>query len=101
MANGAKSTIRWTWRCIRTWSVRGSSCSRMSLSGKESRGRTLSVMMKHGDFTGLADDYAKFRPGYARQVATALLSYVGREAASVDAADIGAGTGIWTRTLAA
>jgi SAM-dependent methyltransferase len=57
--------------------------------------------MKHGDFTGLAGDYAKFRPGYAPQVATAILSYVGREEASIDAADVGAGTGIWTRMLAA
>lgn len=57
--------------------------------------------MKHGDFTGLAGDYAKFRPSYAPQIATAILSYVGRDAASVDAADIGAGTGIWTRMLAA
>ena len=58
-------------------------------------------MMKHGDFTGLASDYAKFRPGYAPQVATAIISYVGRDAARIDAVDIGAGTGIWTRTLAA
>jgi ubiquinone/menaquinone biosynthesis C-methylase UbiE len=57
--------------------------------------------MKHGDFTGLAGDFARFRPGYAPQVATAILRYVGREAACIDAADIGAGTGIWTRTLAA
>ncbi len=57
--------------------------------------------MKHGDFTGLARDYAKFRPGYAPQVATAILSYLGRDVASIDAADVGAGTGIWTRTLAA
>ena len=57
--------------------------------------------MKHGDFTGLAGDYSKFRPGYAPQVATAILSYVGRDAAGIDAADIGAGTGIWTRMLAA
>jgi SAM-dependent methyltransferase len=57
--------------------------------------------MKHGDFTGLAGDYARFRPGYAPQVATAILNYVGRAAASIDAADIGAGTGIWTRMLAA
>jgi ubiquinone/menaquinone biosynthesis C-methylase UbiE len=58
-------------------------------------------MMKHGDFTGLAGDYAKFRPGYAPQVATAILGYVGHNPASIDAADIGAGTGIWTRILAA
>jgi ubiquinone/menaquinone biosynthesis C-methylase UbiE len=60
--------------------------------------------MKHGDFTGLAGDYARFRPGYAPQVATAILGYVtrhvGRDVASLDAADIGAGTGIWTRMLA-
>jgi ubiquinone/menaquinone biosynthesis C-methylase UbiE len=58
-------------------------------------------MMKHGDYTGLAGDYAKFRPGYAPQVATAILSYVGRDPAGIDAVDVGAGTGIWTRTLAA
>jgi ubiquinone/menaquinone biosynthesis C-methylase UbiE len=57
-------------------------------------------MIKHGDFTGLASDYARFRPGYAPHVATAILNYVGRDVASVDAADIGAGTGIWTRMLA-
>jgi ubiquinone/menaquinone biosynthesis C-methylase UbiE len=56
--------------------------------------------MKHGDFTGLAGDYARFRAAYAPQVAAAILHYVGRDAASVDAADIGAGTGIWTRMLA-
>lgn len=57
--------------------------------------------MKHGDFTALAGDYAKFRPGYAPQVATAILGFVGRDPASIDAADVGAGTGIWTRILAA
>ncbi len=58
-------------------------------------------MMKHGDFTGLAGDYARYRPGYASTVAQALLGYLGRERATVDAADVGAGTGIWTRVLAA
>jgi SAM-dependent methyltransferase len=61
----------------------------------------LSVKLKHGDFSGLAEDYAKFRPSYAPQVAAAIIGYVGRDAGSVDAADIGAGTGIWTRMLAA
>lgn len=56
--------------------------------------------MKHGEFTGLAGDYARFRSGYAPQVATAILNYVGRAAAAIDAADVGAGTGIWTRMLA-
>jgi SAM-dependent methyltransferase len=62
---------------------------------------SLPVKLKHGDFTRLAGDYAKFRPGYAPQVATAILGFVGRAAANVDAADIGAGTGTWTRILAA
>jgi ubiquinone/menaquinone biosynthesis C-methylase UbiE len=57
--------------------------------------------MKHGDFTGLAADYARFRADYAPQVATSLLGYVGRDVSLIDAADIGAGTGIWTRMLAA
>ena len=57
--------------------------------------------MKHGDFTGLAGDYARFRPGYAPQVATAMLAFLGRDTAKIDAADVGAGTGIWTRILAA
>jgi len=57
--------------------------------------------MKHGDFTGLAGDYAKYRPGYAPQVTTALLGFLGIDSSRVDAADVGAGTGIWTRTLAA
>ena len=61
---------------------------------------TLSSSMKHGDFTGLACDYAKFRPGYAPAVADAVVRFVGKDASSIDAADIGAGTGIWTRTLA-
>ncbi|MGA3211823.1 MAG: class I SAM-dependent methyltransferase [Terriglobales bacterium] len=58
-------------------------------------------MMNHGDFSGLAGDYARFRAGYAPQVATAILSYVGCDASCIDAADVGAGTGIWTRMLAA
>jgi SAM-dependent methyltransferase len=57
--------------------------------------------MKHGDFTDLAGDYAKFRPGYAPQVAAAILRYAGCDPSALDAADVGAGTGIWTRMLAA
>jgi len=45
--------------------------------------------LKHGDYTGLASDYAKFRPGYAPQVATAILGFVGLDPANIDAADIG------------
>lgn len=57
--------------------------------------------MKHGDYTILAGDYARFRPGYAPSVITALLALVGRPPAEIDAADVGAGTGIFTMMLAA
>jgi len=61
----------------------------------------MSAATKHGDFTGLAADYSKFRSGYAPQIATAVLGFVEREIARIDAVDVGAGTGIWTRMLAA
>jgi ubiquinone/menaquinone biosynthesis C-methylase UbiE len=57
--------------------------------------------MKHGDFTDLAGDYARYRPGYSPSVATAILALIGRPLAEIDAADVGAGTGIWTMMLAA
>lgn len=57
--------------------------------------------MKHGDFTALADSYARFRPSYAPSVTTALLALLNRPPAEIDAADVGAGTGIWTMMLAA
>jgi SAM-dependent methyltransferase len=54
-----------------------------------------------GDFTGLAQDYSTNRPDYAPSVLQALLGLTGRSAASLDFADVGAGTGIWTRMVAA
>ena len=59
-----------------------------------------SPVMKFGDFSGLAKDYARYRAGYAPQVATAILKYIDRNPSEIDAVDVGAGTGIWTRTLA-
>jgi SAM-dependent methyltransferase len=56
--------------------------------------------MKHGDFSLLAKDYARYRPSYAPSVLTSLLALVGRPAADIDAADVGAGTGLWTMMLA-
>ncbi|GAC1305184.1 MAG: class I SAM-dependent methyltransferase [Steroidobacteraceae bacterium] len=58
-------------------------------------------MPTHGDFTGFADDHAKFRPGYAPPIATAILGFSESPRECIDAADIGAGTGIWTRILSA
>ena len=56
-------------------------------------------IMKPGDFSNLADDYASFRPGYARDVCRAALALPNAPAGKLDVADVGAGTGIWTRTL--
>jgi SAM-dependent methyltransferase len=58
-------------------------------------------LIKHGNFDSLASDYAQYRPGYAPSIVPAVLSLLGRPACEVDALDIGAGTGIWTRMLAA
>ena len=58
-------------------------------------------LIKHGNFDSLADDYAQYRPGYAPSIVPAILSLLGCPAHEVDAVDIGAGTGIWTRMLAA
>ncbi len=56
--------------------------------------------MKHGDFTGLAENYELYRVGYSEDVlrAAAALLPSSREEASV--LDVGAGTGKWTRMLA-
>jgi ubiquinone/menaquinone biosynthesis C-methylase UbiE len=57
--------------------------------------------MKHGDFTKLSGFYAQYRPGYSPVILTALLGLSDKENTSVQFADIGAGTGIWTRQVAA
>lgn len=57
--------------------------------------------LKAGDFTGLAEAYSEHRPGYAPSVLTALKSMVGSGAGGIDFVDVGAGTGIWTRMVAA
>ena len=53
--------------------------------------------MKHGDFTALADKYALYRPGYSPFVLDVFLALAGK---NVICADVGAGTGIWSRQLA-
>lgn len=55
--------------------------------------------MKHGDFTALAANYANYRPGYAPMVADIFVRLGG--SASPRCVDAGAGTGIWSRQLAA
>ncbi len=57
--------------------------------------------MRHGDFTGLAEDYSRYRPDYSAAVLRAILGIADKDAAALDVVDVGAGTGIWTRMLAA
>lgn len=52
--------------------------------------------MKHGDFTSLAKNYAQYRPGYSPFVLEAFQAI----AIGDKCADVGAGTGIWSRQLA-
>lgn len=53
-----------------------------------------------GDFTGLAADYAKYRPGYSAEVIRAIAGLLPRAITECDCADVGAGTGIFTRQIA-
>ena len=55
--------------------------------------------MKHGDFTALAEKYADYRPGYAPLIAEVFVRLSGQ--AQPRCVDAGAGTGIWSRQLAA
>lgn len=57
-------------------------------------------MRGHGDFTGLAEKYSKYRPTYSETVRDALIGMLPKPAGEVEAADVGAGTGIWTRLVA-
>lgn len=56
--------------------------------------------MQHGDFTNLADNYARYRPGYSPFVLDAFLGLLRKEPSQLRGVDAGAGTGIWTRMLA-
>lgn len=53
-----------------------------------------------GDFTALAEKYALYRPGYSSFVLDALVGLSGRVPESLKVADVGAGTGIWSRMMA-
>jgi SAM-dependent methyltransferase len=58
------------------------------------------MKIKHGDFTGLAEDYSKYRPGYSESVLDMILGRFNNSITELDVADVGAGTGIWTAMLA-
>lgn len=59
----------------------------------------MSDLLKSGDFSGLATDYSQHRPDYCPSVLKALLGLFNKPVAEIDFADIGAGTGIWTRMV--
>jgi ubiquinone/menaquinone biosynthesis C-methylase UbiE len=54
---------------------------------------------KSGDFTGLANNYSKYRPAYSSSVLSCLCSLLPKPISNVDFVDVGAGTGIWTRMV--
>ncbi len=54
-----------------------------------------------GDFTVLADHYSKYRVGYHEDILSALLGLISSGSTQLDSIDVGAGTGIWTRMVAA
>ncbi len=55
----------------------------------------------HGDFTTLAEKYSTNRPDYSLSVLNAIFGMVNKPRSEIDVADVGAGTGIWTRMLSA
>lgn len=56
--------------------------------------------IKHGNFTGLAENYSKYRPSYSQTVLNSILNLFKQPINKLNFVDIGAGTGIWTRLLA-
>lgn len=58
-------------------------------------------MVVAGDFTVLANHYSKYRVGYHEDVLSAMLGMISSSPNDLDIVDVGAGTGIWTRMMAA
>ncbi len=56
------------------------------------------MKLQHGNFSHLAEDYAKYRPGYSESALKAILALLEKD--KIDFVDVGAGTGIWTRIAA-
>lgn len=55
--------------------------------------------IKKGDFSSLAKDYGKYRPSYNRMIVDFLVGAANRPHFEIEAADVGAGTGIFTKLL--
>ncbi len=58
-------------------------------------------MVVAGDFTVLATHYNKYRVGYHDDILSAILGMFSSSPSDLDVVDVGAGTGIWTRMMAA
>ena len=58
------------------------------------------MSFKHADFSKLAGRYDQFRPGYSENALTAILSLLDKPISECEIADVGAGTGIWSRMIA-
>ncbi len=59
----------------------------------------MSEKLTLGDFTGLGKKYAENRPNYSNTVLNASLGILAKAPNELIVADIGAGTGIWTRMI--
>ena len=55
--------------------------------------------IRSGDFSYLADNYSENRPDYAPVVLSSLLELFDKPSVDIRFADVGAGTGIWTRMV--
>ncbi len=60
---------------------------------------TVKQEMQHGDFSGLAENYSKYRPGYSKKILDVMLRLLDKENRDIDFVDVGAGTGIWSRMV--
>lgn len=59
----------------------------------------MSTEIKSGDFSLLSENYSKFRPDYSQKILDKLLELTNKEFNEIKFADVGAGTGIWTRMV--
>ena len=55
--------------------------------------------IKSGDFSLLSENYSKFRPDYSEKILNKLLELTNKRLDEIKFADVGAGTGIWTRMV--
>lgn len=70
------------------------------MAGITGRGSTkMTHGIQSGDFSALAENYSKYRPDYSASVLGLLIKHVGAAVSGFAAADVGAGTGIWSRML--